>query len=159
MNESSVKMSVVVRKAGNNDLPRIAQFYGPNPDSLLDIFSDARLLRKYTRLQNYAIAEIDDNFAGFAYYQILDGKKPRWFDPHPSGKRYGHMIELHVKKAYRGHGIATRLLNFAFKDMRERGVQVIYIDVEKSNRVAMNLYTKKFQFRAFNKTLHMKRTL
>jgi len=113
-------MSAVVRKAGNNNLPRIAQFYGPNPDSLLDIFSDARLLRKYTRLQNYAIAEIDGNFAGFAYYQILDSKKPKWFDPHPSGKRYGHIIELHVKKAYRGHGIATRLLNFAFKDMRER---------------------------------------
>jgi len=119
-------MSVVVRKAREGDLASIAELHGPNPHHVLDVFSDAKLLGKYTRLENYAVAEVDDAFAGYPYYHVVDGQMPQWLDAKPSGLRYAHIVKLHVRKEHQGRGIATKLMEFALKDMRERRLRRPY---------------------------------
>jgi len=152
-------MSVVVRKARGGDFASVAELYGPNPHGVLDVFSDAKLLQKYTRLENYAVAEVDDAFAGFLYYHVVDGQMPRWFDPESSGRRYAHIIEVHVRDEHRRKGIATKLMEFAFGDMRERGVDTVYVETTENNLAAMHIYREKLGFQIFNRTLHMKRPL
>lgn len=152
-------MSVVVKKARIGDLVSIAELHGSNPHHVLDVFSDAKLLEKYTRLENYAVAEVGDAFAGYAYYHIVDGQMPQWFDAKPSGLRYAHIVKLHVRREHRGRGIATKLMEFAFRDMRERGVDAVYVETTESNLAAMHIYREKLGFQIFNKTLHMKRPL
>lgn len=134
----------------------IAELHGPNPHHVLDVFSDAKLLGKYTRLDNYAVAEVDNAFAGYAYYHVVDGQMPQWFDAEPSGRRYAHIIKLHVRRERRGKGIATKLTEFALKEMRERGVDTVYVETTENNLAAMHIYREKLGFQIFNKTLHMK---
>lgn len=44
---------------------------------------------------------------------------------------------------YRGYGIGNRLIEYAEKDLKSRGIKEIEIYVWEFNRGALNLYEKK----------------
>lgn len=53
----------------------------------------------------------------------------------------GNMIQaMEVTKKFRGQGFGTRLLNIAIRDLKGR-----YLRVDKKNKIAYNLYLKRFK--------------
>lgn len=58
----------------------------------------------------------------------------------------GEIYRIAVKKEKRRHGVAYRLLSYAIKCERARGLEVLFLEVRESNTPARNFY-KSFGFR------------
>jgi len=54
----------------------------------------------------------------------------------------GHIISLAVDPEYRGRGIGTKLMTRAIEILKAKRCTYIYLEVRKSNYVAINLYKK-----------------
>ncbi len=142
-----------IRKALPEDLASIAEYYGPKGDTPWDPFTSEDRLGQMIELKDLVIAEADGSLVGFVYFFV--GEHP-WFEPEVG--RYGHILEVHVKKDYQGMGIATEMLEYATTDLKKRGVEVVYIDTGSNNAKARHLY-EKMGFREFGRTLHFKKAL
>ena len=142
-----------IRKAILADLGSIAEYYGPKGDTPLDPFTSEERMKQMISLDDLVVAEVDGAFAGFVYF-FVDSHP--WFEPRV--KRYGHILEVHVKKEYQGVGLATRMLGCAIEDLKKRDVNVVYIDAGEDNAKAIRLY-KKMGFREFGRTIHFKKTI
>lgn len=71
----------------------------------------------------------------------------KMLEPDPSDGRYGHISSLAVKRSYRRFGLAQKLMEQAFQSMVECfNAQYVTLHVRKSNRVALNLYSKSLKF-------------
>jgi ribosomal-protein-alanine N-acetyltransferase len=57
----------------------------------------------------------------------------------------GHVLNLAVHPQHRGRRIGTRLLGFGVEFCRKQGVQLITLEVRRSNYKAISLY-RNFQF-------------
>ncbi len=57
----------------------------------------------------------------------------------------GHVLNLAVHPQHRGQRIGTRLLGFGVEFCRQQGVQLITLEVRRSNYQAISLY-RNFQF-------------
>lgn len=57
----------------------------------------------------------------------------------------GHVLNLAVHPQHRGQRIGTRLLGFGVEFCRKQGVQLITLEVRRSNYKAISLY-RNFQF-------------
>ena len=79
-----------------------------------------------------------------------------WFEPEV--ERYGHILEVHVKREYQGLGTATGMLEYTMEDLKKRNVNVVYIDTRGDNAKAIHLY-KKMGFREFGRTIHFKKII
>ncbi len=58
-------------------------------------------------------------------------------------REYALIDKLIVDNYYRGYGIGSRLIEYAEKDLKSRGIREIEIYVWEFNRGALNLYEKK----------------
>ena len=67
-------------------------------------------------------------------------------------KRKGTILDLYVKRSYRGKGIGTKLLEEALNDLKRRGLDFVQLNVIASNEMAINLY-KKFGFEEYFKVM------
>ena len=47
-----------------------------------------------------------------------------------------------VREKYRNQNVATSLIAFTEKELKNRGVKTVYLEVRVSNQKAINLYTK-----------------
>jgi len=142
-----------IRKALLADLGSIAKYYGPKGDTPLDPFTSEERMRQMVSLDDLVVAEVDGSFAGFVYF-FVDNHP--WFEPEV--ERYGHILEVHVKKEYQGVGLATRMLEYTIEDLKKRNVNVVYIDTGGNNTKAIRLY-EKMGFREFGRTIHFKKTI
>ena len=59
------------------------------------------------------------------------------------GTRVGWISSLSVRLRYRGIGIATRLLGLAEDEVKQQGIQELWVEYEKGNRIAETLYQKQ----------------
>jgi len=53
-----------------------------------------------------------------------------------------HLLKIAVSPAWRGHGIATRLLERCFADSARQGATSVHLEVRPSNAPAIELYEK-----------------
>ena len=53
-----------------------------------------------------------------------------------------HLLKIAVSPAWRGHGIATRLLERCFADSARQGATSVHLEVRPSNTPAIELYLK-----------------
>ena len=53
-----------------------------------------------------------------------------------------HLLKIAVSPAWRGHGIATRLLERCFAHRAEQGATSVHLEVRPSNTPAIELYEK-----------------
>ena len=53
-----------------------------------------------------------------------------------------HLLKVAVSPAWRGHGIATRLLGRCFADSARQGATSVHLEVRPSNIAAIELYLK-----------------
>lgn len=56
-----------------------------------------------------------------------------------------HIHNLSVKKSWQRSGVGSKLLEFLFKNLVDRGINIVMLEVRVSNTPAINLY-KKFGF-------------
>ncbi|KEI91016.1 GNAT family N-acetyltransferase [Clostridium botulinum] len=64
-------------------------------------------------------------------------------NPVLKNREYALIDKLVVDNNYRGYGIGSRLIEYAEKDLKSRGIKEIEIYVWEFNRDALNLYEKK----------------
>ncbi|KGO13625.1 GNAT family N-acetyltransferase [Clostridium botulinum] len=64
-------------------------------------------------------------------------------NPVLKSREYALIDKLVVDNYYRGYGIGSRLIEYAEKDLKSRGIKEIEIYVWEFNRCALNLYEKK----------------
>ncbi|HBJ2608448.1 GNAT family N-acetyltransferase [Clostridium botulinum] len=64
-------------------------------------------------------------------------------NPVLKSREYALIDKLVVDNYYRGYGIGSRLIEYAEKDLKSRGIKEIEIYVWEFNRGALNLYEKK----------------
>ncbi|HZD12512.1 MAG TPA: GNAT family N-acetyltransferase, partial [Candidatus Binatus sp.] len=123
-----------------------------DPELPWDIYSNPTLLKQLLSPRGFLVAEIRDHIVGFLHYRIF--RKRPWFDP--SVKKYGQILELHVKDSFQRLGIGSRLMHDAIEALEDKGVRVIYTHTDETNTGAMKLY-KELGFRPFLKTLYLRR--
>lgn len=51
---------------------------------------------------------------------------------------------LYINEKYRNKGYSKRLLDFMFTDLKRKSVEIVTLEVKKSNIKAINLYKKYF---------------
>lgn len=97
-----------------------------------------------TGLNNYNYTTIkavfNDEIVGFIMLQFTDE---------------ANVVSIAVKKDYRNLGIATRLFDVAYDEMREKGIDTISLEVKYDNITAYNLYKKLgFEVRRIRKAYY-----
>lgn len=77
-------------------------------------------------MAHYLVAEYDGKVVGYVgYWQVLDE---------------GHIMNVAVDKAYRGRGIATRLVNAMIDSGAPLGILYWTLEVRVSNTAAIRVY-------------------
>lgn len=77
-------------------------------------------------MAHYLVAEFDGKVVGYVgYWQVLDE---------------GHIMNVAVDKAYRGQGIATRLVNAMIDSGTPLGILYWTLEVRVSNAAAIRVY-------------------
>ena len=127
-------LQVNIRKATADDLPKIVEHMEPTGDAPFYPFA------KLDKLQNISLdglftVEVEGEYAGFLYWFV--GENPE-FDSFV--RKYGYIEEFQVLEKYRGQGIGRRLLTYALSQMKEAGVEAVYLRTREGNTPAQNLY-------------------
>ena len=94
------------------------EYEGYSLDSIKDCLKTENNLNIIARINNDAIGYISLSF-------VLDESE---------------LLKIVVKKNYRGKGIGKLLLNEAIQYLKERSIKTIFLEVRKSNCVAIGLY-------------------
>ncbi|MBC7287880.1 MAG: GNAT family N-acetyltransferase [Armatimonadetes bacterium] len=76
------------------------------------------------------IAEVDGEVVGFVTTSMSE---------HPP---VGHILNLAVAKKWQGHGIGKKLLEAAYRMLRERGARYLQIETLETNEVGKHLYPR-----------------
>ncbi|NFA20695.1 GNAT family N-acetyltransferase [Clostridium botulinum] len=140
------------RKANANDVNELVLLFknlqAMHSENVTNIFNkniDECILKEYI---NNVILNEDYNF-----YIVEDKKKTigaievitiiEKDNPVLKSREYALIDKLVVDNYYRGYGIGSRLIEYAEKDLKSRGIKEIEIYVWEFNRGALNLYEKK----------------
>ncbi|AUM98125.1 GNAT family N-acetyltransferase [Clostridium botulinum] len=140
------------RKANANDVNELVLLFknlqAMHSENVTNIFNkniDECVLKEYI---NNVILNEDYNF-----YIVEDKKKIigaievitiiEKDNPVLKNREYALIDKLVVDNYYRGYGIGSRLIEYAEKDLKSRGIKEIEIYVWEFNRGALNLYEKK----------------
>lgn len=67
----------------------------------------------------------------------------------------GEIVDLYVRKEYRGRGISSLLLKKAFNEFKKRRINYVMLDVSVYNKQAINVY-HKWGFRDYTRQLLLK---
>ncbi len=142
----------IIRPVIASDFTGISDCYWKDPEEPWDVYSNPRLLKQLVGPSGFLLAEAGHRIVGFVHYRQF--RKRPWFDP--SVKSYGQILELHVKHAFHGHGIGTRLMQNAVRSLEGKGVRSIYTHTDETNKRALKLY-QRLGFKPLLKTLYLKR--
>jgi len=119
--------SVVIRKAGKADKPRI-----------FELLEQANMHHIPSQempgltFENYYVAMVNDKVAGFCGYKILSATTAK--------------TELMVvDRAYRGLGIGYRLQEFRMTEMLQRGIELLTTNTDRPQTIAW--YEKHFGYK------------
>ena len=113
-----------IRRAVPDDAPGIAELERdifPDPWGEKDIFS-------------YICSE-----GGMCYTAVADGKVVAYILGRVIAPE-GEIYRIATRRGYRRRGIAYRLLDYAAKTERGRGLECLFLEVRESNVSARNLY-------------------
>lgn len=113
-----------IRRAVPDDAPGIAELERdifPDPWGEKDIFS-------------YICSE-----GGMCYTAVADGKVVAYILGRVIAPE-GEIYRIATRRGYRRRGIAYRLLDYAAKTERGRGLECLFLEVRESNVPARNLY-------------------
>lgn len=55
---------------------------------------------------------------------------------------YAYIDEIYIEETYRNQGIGTKAMEFAMRQAKKLKIKMIYLEVEKNNKKAKNIYTK-----------------
>ncbi len=112
-------------------------------------FTDLEKLQNIP-LDGLIVAEMQGEYAGFIYW--YQGEKPE-FDE--SVGKYGYIEEFQIVERLRGRGIGRSLLSHALSQMREAGVEAIFLRTREGNEPAQNLY-ESMGFRPYSSHIRYK---
>ncbi len=141
--------AVSFRKASSDDLAKIAEHMKPTGETPLYPFTDVDRLRNIP-LDGLIVAEAAGEYAGFLYW--YRGEKP---DFDESVGVYGYIEEVQVVDRFRGHGIGRKMLAYALNQMKETGVEAVYLRTRDGNTPAQNLY-ESIGFRPYSRHIRYK---
>ena len=119
-----------IRRAKADDLSGIAEIEA-------EVFSDPW---SEQALQPYVCSE-----GGMCYTASVDGKVIAYVIGRVIAPE-GEIYRIATHPAYRRRGIAYRLLDYAVKCEKGRGLEVLFLEVRASNTAAKNLY-KSYGFK------------
>lgn len=84
---------------------------------------------------------------GFAYYWIIELKdKVVGYAGYWKIQDEAHIVTFAIHPLYRGRGLGKILLDYILKDIQNRGIKKVTLEVRESNKVAQRLY-EKFGFK------------
>ena len=79
-------------------------------------------------LDGLIVAEFQSEYAGFLYWFVEENPE---FDP--SVKKCGYIQELQVLERFQRQGIGRNLVTYALKQMKENGIEAVYLDTREGN--------------------------
>lgn len=79
---------------------------------------------------------------GYAYYFICEEGKPAGYIGIVQEEDRLFLSKLYIDRAYRGHGLARKALDFLRKLCKERGLACIYLTVNRNNAGSVAAYEK-----------------
>jgi ribosomal protein S18 acetylase RimI-like enzyme len=127
---------VNVRAATEADLPTLRELYTefaaecpPPAHHEFDVEQEIREVADILRGETAVIAENEGSAAGF----VLARRK---------GPRVGYVTDLYVRPNSRRSGVAKALLREVVARLRERGAEVISLDVQAANDIAWAVYER-----------------
>jgi ribosomal-protein-alanine N-acetyltransferase len=123
-------MRIKIRDAAIRDLPRVMEIERlafPNPWSLDSFVRELRLPFSRT-----AVASI-----GNSPSEVLVGYLCRWLVADEC-----HILNVAVHPEVRRFGAGTRLMNDAINEAKAKSVQLVTLEVRRSNLLARGLYRK-----------------
>lgn len=128
-------MAVQLRRlqAQDSDLAALAaQLNAADSEVSIKNFSEESL-RKFLEDSDriYLVAYIEDELAGAVHGFI---------HLHPTGVKYFYVDEVDTIKAFRQKGVATALMNEAFRIAKEYGCDEVWLGTEDDNVAANALY-------------------
>ena len=150
--EASSPIPVLFRKARPADLVKVAEHMKPTGETPFYSFADPEKLRSIP-LDGLIIAELRSEYVGFLYW--YHGEKPE-FDE--SVGRYAYVEEFQVMDKFRGRGIGRKLLTYALQQMKEAGVEAVYLRTREGNTPAQNLY-ESVGFRPYSRHIRYRLVL
>ena len=97
---------------------------------IFDTFDKERVLFdiKNNTFTNYYIYKDNDKVVAFINYQIMYERS--------------ELININVLDEYQNRGIASKLMDFMFNDLKTNGVKNITLEVKVTNLNAIHLYEK-----------------
>ena len=127
----------IIRRAEERDLPALewnGEFLHFR-NLFRQAFDDMRLGTRLLLVMEYAPSR---EIVGQIFLQ-WNSSDPRFAD----GRRRGYLYSLRVKPAFQRRGLGTRLLDAAEETLRQRGMDMASIGVEKDNQDARSLYERQ----------------
>ena len=100
------------------------------------------------------VARSADRVLGFLFVRWVDERA--YYDAHV--RHSAEIMEVHVDRRFRNHGVATALVACATRAARRRGCEAVYLETDDFNRPARRVYEKS-GFRYHNLIIRYKRTL
>jgi GNAT superfamily N-acetyltransferase len=94
------------------------------------------------------VAWRDESPVGYAVVHVSDGPDDTWV----TGDRIGALESLSVAEGHRGAGIGTKLMSAVMTELRDLGVQDLWISVVDGNDRALTFYAR-YGFRPLMTTL------
>ena len=142
-------LQVNIRRATADDLPKIVEHTGLSGGTPFYPFADLAKLQNIP-LDGLIVAEWQGEYVGFLYW--YSGANPE-FDE--SAGKYGYIEEFQVREKYRGQGVGRRLLTYALSQLKEAGVEAVYLRTREGNTQAQNLY-ESLGFRPYSRHIRYK---
>ena len=114
-----------VRRVRKEDMPRIYEieknsFSHPYPPRLIDLLFERNR-------QAFFVAEVDDRVVGYAVAAV-------------EAHDVGHVISVAVSSEMRRRGVGKALMRRLIQELKEIGVSVIRLEVEKDSIAAQKMY-------------------
>ena len=138
-----------IRGTAADDLPKIVGQMAPTGSNPLYPFTDLGRLQNIP-LDGLIVAEFQSEYAGFLYWFVEENPE---FDR--SVTKCGYIQELQVLEKFQRHGIGRNLVTYALKQMKENGIEAVYLDTREGNTPAQNLY-ESLGFRQYSRRIRYK---
>jgi len=138
-----------IRGATADDLPKIVEQMAHTGSNPLYPFTDLGRLQNIP-LDGLIVAEFQSEYAGFLYWFVEENPE---FDRSVTSCEY--IQKLQVLEKFQRHGIGRKLVTYALKQLKESGIEAVYLDTREGNTSAQNLY-ESLGFRQYSRRIRYK---